>query len=181
MNNNFIRYVLIVMAVTGLTWFSIARAEPANSFRLTVTAVSPEISKADPVTVELLFECSNQTVRLYRHPIFGIAAAAQGPGDWLSFIIATPSGESVKDYGTHLPGPKRPSRNDYVEVGPDSPYRETIKLYPSSLERKAEWSESGTYQLQAVYSYEQNISWEYGQDLWEGTIKSSPITFTVTQ
>ena len=107
------------------------------------------------------------------------AAAAIGPGDWLTFQIVSPKGMVLKDYGSHLPNPKRPWDGDYVNIGPGKPYKEIVPVYPSLLDTGTQWPESGTYRVKAIYSYKQKSTWKYGRDLWQGKIESNWSTVKV--
>ena len=147
---------------------------------LSIRAIESELARLAPLQIELSVESHKEVIRIYRHPQLGLAAACR-PDDWLSLQILSPSGISLKKYRGALFAPKRPWKNDHVDVGPDSPYRETMRVFPYEYDTDATWPELGTYRLKAVYHYSHDKRWKYGRDLWEGRIESDWTTFKVVE
>lgn len=151
-----------------------------KGLELTIKAVDQTITLKQPMKIELRFSSSKGLFRIYKHRKFGVAAA-MGPSDWLSFKMVSPNGIVLNQFGSRLPGPKRPYKGDHIDIAPNAPYRETINIFPNEFEPDVLWPEIGTYQLKAIYSYRQDNNWEYGRDLWQGKIESNWITVPVTQ
>jgi hypothetical protein len=149
-----------------------------SGIKLSVKALEPLTNRDEPIKLEMSFESSKENYRIYRHPTFGIAAAI-GPNDWVSFEIISPGGAILKEYGSHLPNPKRPHKGDHVDVFPGNSYKEIVNVYPSIYQKGAFWPRTGDYRIRATYSYKHRNEWKYGRDLWQGKLESNWLTIKV--
>lgn len=179
--HNYLIFMMFVLCflVSMVSAFSVNANEVFDKdLNLSIKVIEPEITKQQPIKIKLCFESRNNFFRIYRHHTFGIAAAI-GSDDWLHFEIIAPNGIAIKDFESKLPNPKRPWKGDYIEVGPKSSYSEVISIFSGITKGVSSWPESGEYRLRAIYSYKQKSDWEYGRDLWEGTIESNWVTIKV--
>jgi len=145
---------------------------------LSISAVDFSVYNNEPLKLKLNFKSSINSYRLYKHHVFGIAAAL-GSDDWLSFEIISPSGIVLKNYASYIPNPKRPYQGHYVDIAPDKPYTEVVSIFLENANNKALWPEIGAYRLKATYSYNHNEKWEYGEDLWQGKVESNWVTINI--
>lgn len=167
---------LIFFMQVGCSVYSVENQR--STLQLSIKVIDTKIVQKSPVKIELNFSSMKDTYRIYKHSSMGIAPAI-GPNDWLSFEIITPEGKKFEEYGPHLPNPKRPYLGDYIDIKPGKPYKEIVKVYPSLYDNNKQWPYLGTYKLRATYSYEYKDNFEYGTDLWRGTVVSEWVYFEV--
>ena len=178
----FQKWLIFIFILLSISLYSktVVNNENVNDegLKFSIKIIEKEVEKDQPMKIELCFESKKKTYRLYKDSVSGMAEAV-GPGDWLHFIIIAPDGTLIERYHSGLFGPKRPYRGEYVNVKPDNHYKEKIDLRNGLIGSDCTWPQSGKYDIMAMYKYKYKKPWKYGQDLWEGKVKSNWISIKV--
>lgn len=143
----------------------------------TIKSEKPSIKNNEPIVIEIKFESNKGLFRLYKERKFGMAAAASKQEAWLKFKIIAPSAKELP-YDLRLPVVKRPMKYDFVDVFPENPYIEKIKIYFGNKDDRSKflnWPEKGKYKITSYYFYKKNIHWIEDPGLWEGEVVSNTI------
>jgi hypothetical protein len=154
-----------------------------ENIKMTISSEKSIIKKTEPIEIELRIESLSGKYRLYKHKIFGITAAL-GVDDWLSFEIISENGNKIKTYEKRVPEVKRPNKKDFVDIIPDKPYVEIVRIFPKEfLESEnyefAKWEEIGKFKVKAIYNYKSKKNWIDDPGLWQGFLESNFVEINI--